>query len=95
MTSLENSMPMTTTLMNRMSKRKDMVVGTKYIIKQQRLSEPTDQVCSIHHHSLKQLYCFIEILHLFDENSDGWGGGLSFYTHFLYIFVRTTSVGEP
>jgi len=43
MTSLENSMPMTTTLMNRMSKRKDMVVGTKYIIKQQRLSEPTDQ----------------------------------------------------
>ena len=47
MTSLENSMPMTTTLMNRMSKRKDMVVGTKYIIKQQRLSEPTDQVCSI------------------------------------------------
>ena len=55
MTSLENSMPMTTTLMNRMSKRKDMVVGTKYIIKQQRLSEPTDQVCSIHHHSSTQL----------------------------------------
>ena len=55
MTSLENSMPMTTTLMNRMSKRKDMVVGTKYIIKQQRLSEPTDQVCSIHHHDSTQL----------------------------------------
>ena len=39
MSSLENSIPMTTTLMNRMNKRKDAAVP-KYYIKHQRLSDP-------------------------------------------------------
>merc|ERR1719300_925607 len=40
MSSLENSIPMTTTLMNRMNKRKDAAAVPKYYIKHQRLSDP-------------------------------------------------------
>ena len=40
MSSLENSIPMTTTLMNRMNKRKDAAAVPKYYVKHQRLSDP-------------------------------------------------------